>query len=89
MDLLQDGPDLVVPVLQEGVQVPPQRPREQQGVLAQRSMREILFGVFNLFYAPGAFPFAPYSFLLISSKFWMGGRLRGAVRLCYLTALVR
>jgi hypothetical protein len=35
MDLLQDGPDLVVPVLEEGVQVPPQRPREQQGVLAQ------------------------------------------------------
>ncbi len=37
----------------------------------------------------GAFLYAPYSFLLISNKFWMGGRVGGAVLLCYLTALVR
>jgi hypothetical protein len=37
----------------------------------------------------GAFLYALYSFLLLSSKFWTGGRVGGAVQLCYLTALVR
>ncbi len=86
MDLLQDGPDLVVPVLQEGVQVPPQRPREQQGVLAQRRYVKFfwlvpLWGILFIL-CTGAFLYAPYSFLLISNKFWMegGGRFGGAVR---------
>jgi hypothetical protein len=36
----------------------------------------------------GAFLYAPYSFLLISNKYWMGGRWGGgAVRLCCLTAM--
>ncbi len=37
------------------------------------------------FLRTGAFLYTPCSFLLISSKFWMGGGVGGAVRYCYLT----
>jgi hypothetical protein len=90
MDLLQDGPDLVVPVLQEGVQVPPQRPREQQGVLAQRRCVKFFFWLgplWGILLCTGALLHAHYSFPLISGEFWMGKEGgEGAVRLCYLTA---
>jgi hypothetical protein len=42
-----------------------------------------------MFLCTVAFFYAPYSFLLISNKFWLGGGWGGAVRLCCLTALVR
>jgi hypothetical protein len=63
---------------------------DQAGRPAHRHRRRTgqLIGYYSLhsirFVCTGAFLYAPYSFLLISNKFWMGGRVGGAVRLCYL-----